>query len=124
MRASFKKYLQGNSLEARSILWMLLSCICSSIMAALTKHVAVTMPPLEMVFFRNLFAVLCLLPWTMTHGLPHVKAANFRLYFSRSVSSLFAMSMFFYAISIIPLTDAIALTFTVPLITTLFAAMF
>lgn len=93
-------------------------------MATITKHVASSMPALEMVFFRNMFAVLALLPWALSHGLPHIKAANFRLYFSRSISSLFAMSMFFYAISMIPLTDAIALTFTVPLITTLFAAYF
>lgn len=103
---------------------MLGSCILSSIMAAITKHVAVTMPPLEMVFFRNFFAVLCLFPWACSYGLPHIKAANFRLYFSRSISSLFAMSMFFYSISIIPLTDAIALTFTVPIITTFLAAIF
>jgi drug/metabolite transporter (DMT)-like permease len=93
-------------------------------MATITKHVSASMPALEMVFFRNLFAVLALLPWALNHGLPHIKAANFRLYCSRSLSSLFAMSLFFYAISIIPLTDAIALTFTVPLITTLFAAYF
>lgn len=124
MRTIFITYFANKTVEARSILWMLSSCFLSSVMAAITKHVAINMPPLEMVFFRNLFAVVCLFPWAMSYGLPHVKAANFRLYFSRSISSLFAMSMFFYAISVIPLTDAIALTFAVPLITTLFAAIF
>ncbi len=118
------KYFNSKSTDSISILWMLGSCVLSSVMAAITKHVSINMPPLEMVFFRNLFAVTCLLPWAMTRGIPHIKAANFRLYFSRSLSSLFAMSMFFYAISIIPLTAAIALTFTVPLITTLLAAIF
>lgn len=103
---------------------MLGSCFLSSVMAAITKHVAATMPALEMVFFRNFFAVISLIPWAFIYGIPHIKAANFRLYFSRSLSSLFAMSLFFYAISVIPLTDAIALTFAVPLITTVFAAMF
>lgn len=124
MSTILKKHISNRTSEARSIMWMLCSCFLSSVMAAITKHIAVNMPPLEMVFFRNLFAVLCLFPWVIKWGLPHVKAANFRLYFSRSISSLFAMSMFFYAISVIPLTDAIALTFAVPLITTLFASIF
>ena len=93
-------------------------------MATITKHVVASMPPLEMVFFRNLFSVACIKPRVLTHGIPHIKAANFRLYFSRSLSSIFGMSAFFYSISIIPLTDAIALTFAVPLITTLLAATF
>jgi drug/metabolite transporter (DMT)-like permease len=124
MHATIKKYLQTKTPEAKSILWMLCSCFFSSLMATITKHVSTSMPPLEMVFFRNFFSVACILPWALTHGIPHIKAANFRLYFSRSLSSLFAMSVFFYSISIIPLTDAIALTFAVPLITTVFAYMF
>src|SRR3989338_5477322 len=100
MHPHLKKYLQVSTPEARSILWMLGSCFLSSVMAVITKHVALNMPPLGMGFFRNLFAVVFLLPWAFTSGIPHVKAANFRLYFSRSLSSLFAMSMFFYAISV------------------------
>lgn len=124
MNTHLKKYLSGQTLQSKSVLWMLASCFCSSVMAVITKYVSATMPPLEMVFFRNMFAVLFLMPWALSRGIPHIKAANFRLYFSRAASSLFAMSMFFYAISIIPLTNAIALTFTVPLITTLFAIIF
>ncbi len=124
MQAYIKKHLHDKSPEAKSILWMLCSCFLSAVMASITKHVSESMPPLEMVFFRNLFAVAATLPWALSHGIPHLKSANYRLYFSRSLSSLFAMSLFFYSLSIIPLTDAIALTFAVPLITTLFAAMF
>lgn len=107
-----------------SMLWMLLSCFLSAIMATITKYVAGSLPPLQMVFFRNLFAVMCLVPWALTAGLPHMRAAKVRLYFSRSLSSLFAMSMFFFALSKVALTSAIALTFTVPIFTTLFAGIF
>jgi len=120
----FISYFQGHTTETKSILWMLGACVLGAVMAVLTKHVAGEMHPLEMVFFRNLFAVSSLLPWVLARGIPHVKAANFKLYFSRSISSLFAMSMFFYAVSIIPITDAIAITFTVPLITTVLAVIF
>ncbi len=103
---------------------MLCSCFLSSVTVIITKHVVLSMPPLEVVFFRNFFAMAAMLPWAFIHGIPHIKAAKFRLYFLRSLVSLFAMSMFFYAISIVPLTDVIALTFTVPLLTTLFASIF
>jgi drug/metabolite transporter (DMT)-like permease len=81
MKKLFLNYLTPGTAHTSSILWMLLSCFLSSVMAAITKHVAADMPALQMVFFRNFFAVLCLFPWAFSYGLPHIKASNFRLYF-------------------------------------------
>ncbi|MDB2414236.1 DMT family transporter [Rickettsiales bacterium] len=95
-----------------------------SVMASLIRHISADLSPFEMVFFRNLFAFICLLPWAYNYGFKRIRTNRWKLYAGRSVSGLAGMIMIFYALSIIPLTDVIALTFTVPLISTIMAVMF
>ncbi len=112
------------SSNTQGILWMLLSCFWFAVMAAIIRYLTPHMNPFEMVFIRNVFALLCSIPWAIRAGALSKKPQSWDLYFYRTISGIGGMYLLFYALSVIPAPQAIALTFTVPLITTLFAILF
>jgi len=85
-------------------------------MGALIRVVSADMPNEQIVFFRNLFGLLILLPIVWQRGERIVlKTAYPGLLLVRSLFGLAAMYCFFYALSVLPLADAVLLNFTAPL---------
>lgn len=68
-----------------------------------------------MVFFRNLFGLMLLLPWLLHGGLARLKTEKAGLHLLRGLSGLSAMYCFFYAIANLPLAEAMLLKLTSPL---------
>ena len=85
-------------------------------MGALIRHVSSDAPNEQIVFFRNLFGLLVLIPvlWQRGERL-QLKSAHPGLHLVRSLFGLAAMYCFFYALSVLPLADAVLLNFTAPL---------
>ncbi|BAI70834.1 integral membrane protein [Azospirillum sp. B510] len=106
---------------------MLLSALLFAIGNTGVRWAATVMDPLEVVFFRNLFSLLWMLPWALTAGAPACRAvlSERRLapYLSRALTSLLAMTAWFYAIAHIALPTAIAVSFAVPLFVAAGAAL-
>ncbi len=78
---------------------------------------------LEVVFFRNFFALILLSPLIMRSGIGLLKTDNMGLYWLRSILNIAGMAAGFTALTLIPLTEATALGFTAPLFTTLGAVL-
>ena len=66
-------------------------------------------------FFRNLFGLLILLPLIFKLGVKTLKTDNLKWHFLRSLSGVSAMYCFFYALSELPLADAMLLKISAPL---------
>ena len=94
-----------------------------SAMAGLIRHAASDLHPLQIVFFRNAFALAFMLPWLTRVGVPGLATRRLKLHFGRAVLGLGAMSCWFTAVSLLPLAQAVALNFTVPLFATAAAAL-
>lgn len=124
MKNKISAYISSHSYETQAVMLMLVACFWFSVMAILIRYISFDLPPFEMVFFRNLFSVVCITPWIWKMGFKNLRSTRWDLYSYRAISGVAGMTMLFYALSIIPLTDAISLTFTVPLITTLLAIIF
>lgn len=107
--------------------YMLLSALLFGIGNTAVHWAATVMNPLEVVFFRNLFSLLWMLPWALTVGAPACRAvlAERRLgpYVTRAVTTLCAMTAWFYAISRISLPTATAVSFAIPLFVAAGAAL-
>jgi drug/metabolite transporter (DMT)-like permease len=73
------------------------------------------LPPLEIAFFRNLFALASMLPWMLSSGFPGLDTRHLRLHLARAVVGVFAMGIWFTSVALVPLADAVALNFTMPL---------
>ena len=113
----------GPSAPLRGALWMVFSCACFSVMMAMVRAATVEMDPIQVAFFRNLFGLMWMLPWVLRVGFAGLRTRRLGLHVFRSVAGTGAMFSFFTAISVIPLAEVTALTFTVPLFTTIGAAL-
>jgi len=90
---------------------------CFAIMSALVKSLGPDLPNTVIVFFRNLFALLALLPWIALTPRAHVPMETRRpaMHLLRAATGLGAMYCFFYAISQMPLASAVLLNYSQPL---------
>ena len=86
-----------------------------ALMNALVRMATADLPPLEVAFFRNLFAVASMLPWMLSSGFPAFYTRHFRLHLARAVVGVIAMGFWFTSLALVPLADAVALNFTMPL---------
>lgn len=108
-----------------AILWMLLSCALLSGVAVLGRYAALEGVALfQIVFLRCAFAALSMVPMVAVRGRKMLHTRHLRIYTVRVAVGFVAMTTWFGAISLIPVGDAQAIAFLVPLIATMGAAAF
>jgi drug/metabolite transporter (DMT)-like permease len=108
----------------RGIALMVFSTLAFSSMHATIKHVSGDVDTFMIVFFRNLFGFVALLPLFMRHGLTPLKTNRLGTHAARVTINFASMAMFFYALSITPLAEVAALTFSAPIFATFLAIFF
>lgn len=107
----------------RAALFMLLAMCLFVSMGVFIRLAAANMHPLQVVFFRNFFALVFLSPLIFRSGFGLLRTQNMSLYWLRSLINIAGMAAGFTALTLIPLTEATALGFTAPLFTTLGAIL-
>ncbi len=85
------------------------------------REVAADIHVFEIAFFRNLFGVLIFLPVLFRTEANPFRTRKFGLLTLRAILNTVAMLAFFYALTLIPLTDVTALSFTTPLFASMLA---
>lgn len=78
----------------------------------------------EIAFFRNLFGLLVLVPLFARNGPAVFRTKRLKLHVFRGSIQVFAMLMFFSAVTMTPLATVSALSFTAPLFATIGAVLF
>jgi drug/metabolite transporter (DMT)-like permease len=109
--------------RTRAILLMLASTLLFSGMHATIRFISSELHPFEVTFFRNLFGLTVVLPWFVRYGLKPLRTNRFRLHATRACLNICSMLCFFYALSVTPLAEATALTFTGPIFATALAVL-
>ena len=94
-----------------------------STMGVFIKLSSSQLHPLEVVFFRNFLALFFLTPWIFQQRAKVFKSNRKKLYTVRAVFNVVGMAAGFTALTLIPLAEATALSFTAPLFATLGAAL-
>ena len=102
---------------------MLGAMILFSTMGVFIKLSSSQLHPLEVVFFRNFLALFFLTPWIFHQRATVFKSNRKKLYTLRAVLNVVGMAAGFTAITLIPLAEATALSFTAPLFATLGAVL-
>ena len=88
--------IEGNS---RAVLLMVVGTVFFSSMHALIRFMSADLHAFELVFFRNLFGVLVVLPWMLRSGLAPLKTKRLGLHSVRGLLNGIGMLMFIYAVS-------------------------
>ncbi len=103
---------------------MTAACFVFAAMNAIVRLGSEELHVFQMVFFRNAFGMVLIIP-ILVQGWPQVlRTKQQPLYAARAVSSLAAMLLWFWSLSKLALADAVALSFTMPLFVTIGAALF
>ena len=103
---------------------VLAATFCFSMTNALIRGLSGDVPPVEIAFFRSVFGALLQLPVVAWYGFGIIRTSRPRLHASRGVLHAFSMMLWFVALSMVPLSEAAALEFAAPLMTTVVAILF
>jgi drug/metabolite transporter (DMT)-like permease len=107
------------------VAWIVSSMVLMSAMAAMARWLSKGgMHPFEIMFFRNICALIVMLPLLAWQGRELFRSNQIKLYGARSMLSLFSMGTWFYALSMIPLGELTAISFLGPLFGTIGAVLF
>lgn len=108
-----------------AMIWVTIAMVLFAGLGAFAKQAALLgLDPFQVVFFRNLFCVILMLPLLLWRGPSLWQSQQFGLYGLRASISFLSMSAWFYAVAAIPLAEVMAIGFLAPLFGTLFAVLF
>ena len=96
-------------------LFVILGEVFFTTMGMIIKTLGENIPSYQLVFYRNIFAVIVLAPFLFRQRLTHVKTKHIGMHLIRSISGLMAMYCFFYALANIELANAMLLKLTGPI---------
>lgn len=113
----------GVSNVTKAALYMTAAAICFGLMNVLVRVASENVPTMEVVFFRNVFALIAMMPWLASAGLGGLRTSRMKLHIARSVVGVVSMIIWFAALVHVPLANAVALNFTLPLFILLGAAL-
>ena len=93
---------------------MLGASLLFAAMGLLVKLASAELPNALVVFFRNLFGLLALLPWLFWKAKGGLRTAHAREHLVRGLAGLGSMYCFFYALARLPLAEAVLLNYSLP----------
>lgn len=107
----------------RGVVWMLISTACFALMSVFIRPASTDMHPFEVLLFRNAIGFGVMAPWFFRRGMSALRIPRAGLQVLLSCLILTAMMTWFYTVTVIPYVDAVALSFTAPLFSSIFAAL-
>ena len=78
----------------------------------------------QIIFFRNLFALLFFIPYIFVEKQAVFKSKYLHLHCLRAITGVCGMYLWFYSLTVMNLSLAVSLSFTAPLLTAVFSIIF
>lgn len=108
----------------RAGFWMIGAITSFSAMAVAGREVAVDLDTFELMLFRSLIGIIIVLVVAKVSGVAgQISRRKLGLHFIRNISHFAGQNLWFYAVTVIPLTQVFALEFTSPLWVLAFAPL-
>jgi drug/metabolite transporter (DMT)-like permease len=100
----------------KGALLLLLAEACFAGIGAIVKFTSYTASEVQVVFFRNFFALLLMLPFLYRHGFSMLKTQRWYLHVSRALTGIISMYCFFYVLARLPLAQGMLVLLLSPFI--------
>ena len=107
-----------------AVLLITLAAFIFSLLHALVRYLTAEIHPFEAAFLRYAFGLIFLLPWLIRGGATGLRTTRMGAHMLRAAATVAGTLIWFTAITVLPLAQAVALNFTVPLFATIGAAIF
>jgi len=108
----------------RGALWMLVAALTMTLQSAIVKDLGATIDSFEIAFFRGLFGTLLVLPIAIRRLHLRDLSHNLGLHTGRTIAGVASLICTFYAFTAMPLADATAIMFTMPVFMIVLAVVF
>ena len=108
----------------RGILWMVGAAAAFAVMVSAVRGLSATIPTVEIVFFRALVGLLLIIPMIARSGTGVLKTQRLPMHALRTLFAFAAMLAFYYGLAHVQVAEAMALSFLIPVFTTIVAALF
>ncbi len=105
----------------KGVLWMAVAAFFFAVSVGLVRHIADSINAFEQTFWRQFIGLLIILPFIWRDGLPGLRTRQLGTNLVRNIAGYTGISLSFYSVTLIPLADSLALQFTLPLFTIVFA---
>ena len=102
---------------------MIVAAISFTMMLFFVRYLEGRYPSIQVVLFRALAGLIFIIPIITRHGLSGLQTKQFPMHVSRTAFALAAMFFFYYGVAYVPMSDATAFTFIIPLFATVGAAL-
>lgn len=109
---------------SKGILYMTLSCLIMGGLWALVRIASEDLHPMLLVFYRNFFGLLMMVPMILRIPKGAFKTPHWRLHMGRALTMIISVYCIFYAITQIPLATVVAITYAAPIFATIGAVLF
>jgi len=104
----------GENLPVGAVI-ALFSFACLAVMSAFAKVAGSFAPTIVIVFFQNLICLIFIAPVALRHGFAPLKTKRIPMHLFRAATGSVAWFALFLAISMMPLSNAVLLTYSAPL---------
>jgi len=108
----------------RGALWMLVAALTMTLQSAIVKDLGATIDSFEIAFFRGLFGVLLVLPFVLRRLRMRDLSHRLGLHTGRAIAGVGSLICTFYAFTAMPLADATAIMFIMPMFMIVLAVPF
>ena len=104
----------------------MVSCLCFAALVSIVRHVNQTYGTDVFVisFWRNLFSVVVFLPWFLRAGTSAFHSDHHGKLFLRGALMVTSSTAMFFAVALMPIAEATAISFTTPLFSVILAVIF
>lgn len=124
MREYITHFLTLPPSNLRGICLAAIATFIFAVETAAVRHLSLDLHPFEIALFGAISQSIALLPWILPRRLAALRTSKLFLHFLRALFSTIAVLALFYSIREVPLAKVTALSFTMPIFTTLLAIYF
>jgi drug/metabolite transporter (DMT)-like permease len=117
----FVKNLSDNS---QGIFYAVISCFLASALIAIVRFLSADLHVFFIVMMRNFFALLFFAPQILTDYKKVFHTTKIKMHLLRGFNGLMSMFMWFHVIAVMPLSEAVSVSFVIPILTTIAAVIF
>ena len=108
----------------RGVAWAVVSMAMFTLTPVFVRFLSSEMHAVEIIFHRSAIAAVALAAWFLWRDISRLRTRALKAHMGRSVLNFAGMALWFQAIVAMPLAEATALHFTLPLYTVILAALF
>ena len=110
--------------NVRGAIWILIHVAVITVMVVFVKLLGRDVPTVELVFFRAAIGLLVILPFVIRAGRVAVATEHMGMHLLRALLTFASMMAFYFTFARLPLADATAMVFTMPLFLIVLAVLF